>query len=109
MNTTTLKRKIEKQAMVFVTTDSYKRGKDPAEGYAYAYPRIAAMVRVGGRYKYKGNVVSQGESFGGRTRAQAVYNALLHLASRLNVVLTEEDETAVQRANDAEFEVRTRY
>ena len=94
MNNTSLKSKIEKAAGVYITAKSYKmRGETTYEGYVDAYAIIDGVQAN----KPKASTMSWQAS----ERGYAVREALVQMADKLNVTITDDERTAVERAEDA--------
>lgn len=117
MNCTKLKNKIEKAANVWIRTSSWRDGKGSSylEGYAEAFDNDAPIRMYGKRKsvdrskstleQYYGiNTTSYGD---GKTPTQAKYQALVLLANKLKVEITDEERNAVSRVNDIDFQTRT--
>ena len=94
MNNTSLKSKIEKAAGVYITAKSYKlRGETDYEGYVAAYAIIDGVQAS----KSKASTMSWQAS----ERGYAVREALIQMADELKVTITDDERTAVERAEDA--------
>jgi len=94
MNNTSLKRKIEKAAGVYIKATGNKMGGDDRyEAYADAYAIIDGIPAN----KSNTNTFAWCAS----ERGYAVRNALVQMADKLNVTITDDERTAVERAEDA--------
>ena len=106
MDNRALKAKIERVAIVMLKTTSHKC--DSFEGYVTAYATDCETFKVKGKHYFRGTPVKETSAFGGRTAAQAVRKALLRMADALGVAVTDDDANAVERANQADFDARTK-
>ena len=103
MNNTALKLKIERAANVEIQISGYRK-----EGYVYAYP-IGSGEMIGSKMYWPGvKPIASQDSYGQKTTAQANRVALLKLAATLGVNLSDDDKNAAARANQADFDARTR-
>ena len=94
MNNTSLKSKIEKAAGVYITAKSYKlRGETDYEGYVDAYAIIDGVQA--------NKPMASTMSWKASERGYAVREALVQMADKLNVIITDDERTAVERAEEA--------
>ena len=94
MDNTSFKRKIEKAASVYISASGNKMlGDTRYEAYVDAYQIIEGV-------QSKKSTAST-FSWCADERAYAVRNALIQMADKLNVTITDDERTAVERAEEA--------
>ena len=94
MDNTSFKRKIEKAAGVYLKATGYKsEGDDRYEAYVFAYfvtDGLCAQKEFKSTYSWLAT-----------ERGYAIRNALIQMADKLNVTITDDERTAVVRAEEA--------
>ncbi len=99
MNNRNLIRKIEKAAGVYINYSTNKTAHDTRyEAYVSAY-QIVDGIRAKRSTKDTFSWMAE-------ERGYAVRNALIKMADELNVIITDEERTAVERAESASWDAR---
>ena len=94
MDNTSFKRRIEKAAGVYIKASGNKMlGDTRYEAYVDAYQIIEGVQSK--------KPIASTFSWCADERAYAVRNALIQMADELNVTITDDERTAVERAEEA--------